>query len=311
MISNQIDKFLQINRTPDISVSVLWETLIAYIRGQIISYVSHDKREKKQRVISLSNRIAQLDTIYAISPTSDIYKEHRMAQSEFDTLVADQTVELLLKTNSVYFEQGDKAGKLLAHQLRQTASSHQIPKIATSSGTTIDPKMINTEFKNYYASLYSSEINAGKEDLDRFFSQLEIPQVHRNTAKELENPVTTAELLTALKTMQSGKCPRPDGFPVEFHRCFQNKLVPVLIEMFNESFITGKLPPTLNQASISLILKKGKDPLCCSSYRPISLLNVDFKLLSKLLAVRLELELPNIISTDQTGFIKKGIHFLI
>jgi len=60
----------------------------------------------------------------------------------------------------------------------------------------------------------------------------------------------------------------------------------------------------LNQASISLLLKKNKDPLSCTSYRPISLLSVDVKLLSKLLALRLESVLPLIISPDQTGFVQ-------
>ncbi len=79
--------------------------------------------------------------------------------------------------------------------------------------------------------------------------------------------------------------------------------------MFNKSFQSAVLPPTLNQASISLILKKNKDPLACSSYRPISLLNVDFKLLSKTLALCLETMLPSIISPDQTGFIKNRHSF--
>ncbi|KAL0149602.1 hypothetical protein M9458_055129 [Cirrhinus mrigala] len=69
--------------------------------------------------------------------------------------------------------------------------------------------------------------------------------------------------------MNSGKSPGPDGYP----------------------------------ASISLIYKKGKDPLSCASYRPISLLSVDVKILAKILARRLESVMPKIISEDQTGFI--------
>lgn len=92
------------------------------------------------------------------------------------------------------------------------------------------------------------------------------------------------ELAKAASSMQGGKCPGPDGYPVEFYKKkFFNKLGPLLIDMYNESFKSTKLPQTLNQATISLILKREKDPLDCSSYRPISLLNVDFKLIIKII----------------------------
>ncbi len=77
----------------------------------------------------------------------------------------------------------------------------------------------------------------------------------------------------------------------------------------DHSFDLSSLPPTLHQASISLLLKKDKDPLSCSSYRPISLLNVDVKILAKVLALCLESVLPTIISSDQTGFIKNRQSF--
>ena len=75
MISAQIDMFLSINKTPDISASLLWETLKAYIRGQIISYVNHENKQRREKVINLTRRIAQLDNLYSISPTPDVYKE--------------------------------------------------------------------------------------------------------------------------------------------------------------------------------------------------------------------------------------------
>ena len=103
---------------------------------------------------------------------------------------------------------------------------------------------------------------------------------------------------------QSGKSPGPDGFPVEFFKRFSAKLIPLLHNMFTESLASGILPITLRSAQISLLLKKNKDPHCCGSYRPISLLNVDEKILAKVLARRLERILPDIISADQTGFIR-------
>lgn len=73
--------------------------------------------------------------------------------------------------------------------------------------------------------------------------------------------------------------------------------------MFNESLSSGCLPSTLLQAAITLLPKGGKDPLQCASYRPISLLNTDYKIVSKILAARLEKVISQIISPDQTGFI--------
>lgn len=74
--------------------------------------------------------------------------------------------------------------------------------------------------------------------------------------------------------------------------------------MFNHSVSIGALPKTLTKASISLILKKEKDPTECSSYRLISFLNTNVNILAKILAKRIETCLPSIISEDQIGFIR-------
>lgn len=90
------------------------------------------------------------------------------------------------------------------------------------------------------------------------------------------------------------------GFLSSFFLKFVHKLAPLLLSVYNESLGCGSLPPTLTQASISLLLKKGKDPTSCASYRPLSLLNVVVKILAKALATHLEKILP----AEQNGFIK-------
>lgn len=109
--------------------------------------------------------------------------------------------------------------------------------------------------------------------------------------------------------MQSGKSPGPDGFPSEFFKKISSELSPILLAVYDESFISGSLPETMRQAFISLIHKKGKSKLDCSSYRPISLLNVDSTIFAKLLACRLETVIPSVVSDDQTGFIKNRYSF--
>ena len=89
------------NRTPNISVFTLWETLKAYIRGEIISYTAHENKLKKDRLSMLTCCIAQLDDIYAVSLSPDIFKERLTLQAEFDTLLTEQVTELLVKSRSM------------------------------------------------------------------------------------------------------------------------------------------------------------------------------------------------------------------
>lgn len=76
--------------------------------------------------MNLAKQISQIDDIYSVTPP-DLYKKHLLLQTEVDVLSTAHTEELLLKTRCAYCEHGDKADKLLAHQLKQASASHQIP----------------------------------------------------------------------------------------------------------------------------------------------------------------------------------------
>ena len=78
----------------------------------------------------------------------------------------------------------------------------------------------------------------------------------------------------------------------------------MLLDVFREALLKGSLPPTLRDSVISLILKKGKDPLDCKSYRPISLIGCECKILAKILAARLNEVITYLIHQDQVGFIR-------
>lgn len=104
--------------------------------------------------------------------------------------------------------------------------------------------------------------------------------------------------------MPNNKAPGPDGFPAEFYKEFWNILAPTFYKMLQETKENGRIPPNMNSAYINLLLNPGKDPMSPTSYRPISLINVDLKIICKALARRIEKITPLIIHPDQTGFIK-------
>lgn len=104
---------------------------------------------------------------------------------------------------------------------------------------------------------------------------------------------------------KKGKAPEPDGLPVEVYKVLASELIPVLRKLFNAAFLFDfELPESWKEANITLIPKPGKSLKKVESYRPISLLNADYKLFAKVIAERLNVVMPNLVHEDQRGFIK-------
>lgn len=162
---------------------------------------------------------------------------------------------------------------------------------------------ISDIFSNYYSKLYSSELSPHDWDSPNPLDLLAFPQVDEVASGDMGAPITISEVKEAIKSLQSNKSPGPDGYTTEFYKTFSTVLAPMLVRVFNDAHLRGRLPPTLSEASITLLLKKDKDPLLCGSCRPISLLNVDLKILAKVLSCRLQRVIPGLINPDQTGFI--------
>lgn len=113
------------------------------------------------------------------------------------------------------------------------------------------------------------------------------------------------EVLNAIQLFPTGKAPGPDGLPIDFYKAHGDLLAPLLAQLYSTCFRAGKLPDSMYHAYLTLIYKPSKDPTSCASYRPIALLNNDFKILTKLLASRLYPLLPSVINSDQTGFMPR------
>ncbi len=118
-----------------------------------------------------------------------------------------------------------------------------------------------------------------------------------------EGVLTIHESEQALNSFKKGKSPGNDGITSEFYQYFWSDIGAMMVHGFNDAFYKGELSSSQKQAIITLI-DKGKDRLKLENWRPISLLNVDYKIVSKVMAQRLHDKIPKLVNLNQTGFVK-------
>lgn len=108
-----------------------------------------------------------------------------------------------------------------------------------------------------------------------------LPKLSESSRSDLESELSVEDLLKAIHAFPSGKAAGPDGFGCKVFKTFSRRLDPYMLRMLQDSIQRKKLPDSLYEANICVVLKKGKPETDPANYRPIALLNFDQKVLLK------------------------------
>lgn len=114
--------------------------------------------------------------------------------------------------------------------------------------------------------------------------------LHRTLADDqqwCDSPLTLGEVETAIDSLKLGKSPGSDGLSADFYKIFKSILAPILLRLYNKMQATRSTPKTFALGIRTLIFKNKGSQDNLDNYRPISLLNTDYKILAKILANRL------------------------
>ena len=128
-------------------------------------------------------------------------------------------------------------------------------------------------------------------------------RVPATTAASVGSPTIPPEEITkALTQTPSGKSPGPDGIPADLYRELASTFAPAFQALF-ETILRDGAPPGFNDGLVVTLYKKKGDPLSPGNYRPITLLNTDYKLFAKVFANRLIPALDPLVNQEQTAFL--------
>ena len=225
-------------------------------------------------------------------------------KERMDKMYEEEVEGIIVRSRARWHEHGvNNSWSFLNLEKRNHVKKH-VRKLRLSGVITTDPFEILHPEKEFYESLYKSHrVYVQQTETSLNYDDLPIPKLSEDYRQCGEGLITSDECSKVLNSFAVNKTPGNDGLPIEFYQTFWNSVGELLVEYFNESFIKGEMSASQRQAVITLIEKKDQDRCDLKNWRPISLLNVDAKIASKVIAERLKRVLPNLIHENQSGYI--------
>ena len=208
-----------------------------------------------------------------------------------------------MRSKCDWYESGEKSTKFFLNLEKSRSSQGVVRSILKNKIEVKNQSEINNEIYKFFKNLFKENLNTSKEVIFSFLENINLPALTNEQALECEGIINETELLKALKSMKNDKSPGNDRITKEFYEFFWDGIKSSLSDSIKKSFISGELSTSQKQAVMKLIEKKDRDKQLINNWRPISLLNIDTKLISKVIAIRLKKILNNLISENQIAYL--------
>ena len=302
-VKKNIAEIAEINK--EANPNTKWELIKGTIRNKTIKYATYKKKETNKHEKKLTNEINELQNKISESTEANVIEVLKNDLNEkkntFEQLTETKLNGLILRSKANIVEHDEKNSKYFASLEKKRSETKLISRLCINNVISTNQKEILTEIQTFYKNLYNKrEMSNSKYN---FFDQ-SINKLSNIDQIKCEGEITESECINALKSMKNQKSPGTDGITVEFYKLFWNNVKEFYVNSINYSFQTGSLTELQKQSIITIIPKQNKDLTSLDSWRPISLLNVDYKIATKVIANRVKHVITKIIHNSQTGFIK-------
>ena len=216
-ITEEIKICIETNENENKTTQNLWDTVKAVLRGRFIAIQAYLKKQEKSQI----NYLKQLEKEEMKKPRVSIRKEILKIRAETNAKETKETIAKINKTKSWFFEKINEIDKPLARLIKKQREKNQINKIRNENGEiTTDNTEIQRIIRDYYQQLYANKMDI-LEEMDKFLEKYNFPKLKQEEIENLNKPITSTEIETAIRNLPTNKNPRPYGFTAEFYQKFR------------------------------------------------------------------------------------------
>lgn len=261
---------------------------------EVFGNIFRRKREIERRLKGVQHSLERVDSVRLVM------LEHQL-QRDYDQILFQEELLWYQKSLEMWIKLGDRNTKFFHAQTQVRRQRSKVCGLTLPGGVWCnDDNILQEEAFKFFETLFCGPTAT---TMDRF-EVSNIPRLSDDMIHTLTQPILKEEVIATLNSMQPYKSPGPDGFQGIFFKQYWHIVGDDISHLVVQAFATGTFDPTLSETLIALI-PKVDHPGSFKEFRPISLCNTVYKLITKVLVNRMRPMLDSIVSPFQSSFIPK------
>ena len=279
---------------------VWWDNGKEEIKKILTKIGKKQNKIQNEEETSLIQKLKRITTEF--TGQRDKWEEMQNIKRKINNINEHKMEGIKIRSRERNYENWEKNTSFFYNKLKINQQKQTFTSILDTSGNEKEGEEMIKEIKSFYENLYRPEIS-GNNSEEYLGNISNIPKLTETNRNKCEGFISISEAKKALSDMQNNKTPGSDGLGKEFYMTFWDTIGNDLVDTLNNCLLHQEMSPSMKTAIISLIFKKG-DKKDIKNWRPISLLNYDYKILTKTMAARLKGVINEIIHVNQACGIK-------
>ncbi|KAJ0535080.1 putative RNA-directed DNA polymerase [Helianthus annuus] len=271
---------------------------LRWLKNKIKAWLKMEKARKEGIYSDKKSRLASIERLAEERLLLDgelaERADCRNYMAEFDRITQ---LDLRQKSRSKWAIDGDENSAYFHHIINSNISSNRLNGLMIDGVWVTNPLLMKNSLFEFFASQFTEPM-----PVRPVLSCPNLASISDEESSCLECPFTLEEIKAAVWDCDGDRAPGPDGFNFKFIKRCWSGFREDLLKLFNKFYEDGSLNQCCSSSFIALI-PKIKDPVGPSDFRPISLIGVINKVISKVLVNRLKKVVGGLISEEQSAFL--------